>query len=33
VRDIALIKGKQKTRVLFLINDEVPVLYEIESKK
>jgi hypothetical protein len=33
VRDIALIKGQQKTRVLFLINDEIPVLYEVKSKK
>jgi hypothetical protein len=33
VRDIELIRGSQKTRVLFLINDEVPVLYELKSKK
>jgi hypothetical protein len=33
VRDIALFKGKKNTRVLFLINDEVPVLYELKSKK
>ncbi|HCL82746.1 MAG TPA: RNA-binding protein, partial [Chitinophagaceae bacterium] len=33
VRDIGLIKGQKKTRVLFLINDEYPVLYETGSKK
>ena len=32
VRDIALIKGQKNTRVLFLINDEFPVLYEIKVK-
>jgi hypothetical protein len=32
IRDIALIKGQKKTRVLFMINDEVPVLYEVKSK-
>jgi hypothetical protein len=31
VRDIAMIKGQKKTRFLFLINDEDPVLYELEG--
>ena len=31
VRDIALIRGQKKTRVLFLINDEFPVLFELEG--
>ena len=31
VRDIALIKGNAKTRVLFVINDEYPVLYELNE--
>jgi hypothetical protein len=33
VRDIALIKGKKNTRVLFLVNDQYPVLYELKSNK
>jgi hypothetical protein len=33
VRDIALIKGQKKTRFLFLMNDEYPVLYELKSKR
>lgn len=32
VRDIALINGPKKKRVLFLINDEYPFLYELESQ-
>jgi hypothetical protein len=32
-RDIALIRGSGKTRVLFLVNDEFPVLYEINRQK
>jgi hypothetical protein len=31
VRDIAVIKGQKKTRFLFLMNDEYPVLYELEG--
>jgi enediyne biosynthesis protein E4 len=33
VRDIVQIKGRSGTRMLFLVNDEYPVLYEIKSKK
>jgi enediyne biosynthesis protein E4 len=33
VRDIALIKGQKALRVLFLLNDEFPVLYEFKNKK
>jgi hypothetical protein len=33
VRDIALIKGGKNTRILFLVNDEYPVLYETGIKK
>ncbi len=32
VRDIALINGQEKKKALFLINDESPVLYELEGK-
>jgi enediyne biosynthesis protein E4 len=32
VRDIVLLKGQATNRVLFLINDEVPVLYELNRK-
>ncbi|HXB30094.1 MAG TPA: FG-GAP-like repeat-containing protein [Puia sp.] len=32
VRDIALINGPKKKRVLFLINDEYPFLYELENQ-
>ena len=32
VRDIALIKGNAKTHVLFVVNDEYPVLYELNEK-
>ena len=31
VRDIALIRQQKNTRVLFLINDEFPVMYELED--
>ncbi|HET7000077.1 MAG TPA: FG-GAP-like repeat-containing protein [Puia sp.] len=31
VRDIAMIKGQKKMRFLFLMNDEYPVLYELEG--
>jgi hypothetical protein len=31
VRDIAVIHGQKKTRFLFLVNDEYPVLYELEG--
>ncbi len=33
VRDIALLKGQKNPRILFLVNDEFPVLYELKSKK
>jgi hypothetical protein len=33
VRDIALIKGLKNTRVLFLINDQYPVLYDIQRSQ
>jgi hypothetical protein len=33
VRDITLIKGPAGTRVLFAINDEYPVLYQLERKE
>jgi enediyne biosynthesis protein E4 len=33
VRDIALLNGQKNPRVLFVINDEYPVLYELKSKK
>jgi hypothetical protein len=33
VRDIALIKGSKNLSALFLVNDEYPVLYELEEKK
>jgi hypothetical protein len=33
VRDIALIKSAGNPHVLFLINDEVPMMYELNSKK
>jgi hypothetical protein len=33
VRDIALIRGTSAARALFLINDEVPVMYELKGKK
>jgi enediyne biosynthesis protein E4 len=33
VRDIVMLKGQATNRVLFLINDEVPVLYELNRKK
>ena len=32
VRDIAIIKGQKKLRILFLINDAFPVLYELNGK-
>jgi hypothetical protein len=32
VRDISLINGQERKKVLFLINDESPVLYELEGK-
>ena len=32
VRDIAIIKGENNSRILFLVNDEYPVLYETKSK-
>jgi hypothetical protein len=32
-RDIALIKKNGKTAVLFLVNDEFPVLYEVNRQK
>jgi hypothetical protein len=32
VRDIVMVKGKNKTRVLFLRNNDYPVLYEIKRK-
>ena len=32
-RDIALIKGKGETGVLFLVNDDFPVLYKINRQK
>jgi hypothetical protein len=32
VRDIAFIKGETKPRFLFLMNDEYPVMYELENK-
>jgi enediyne biosynthesis protein E4 len=33
VRDIVQIKGAPNTRMLFLVNDEYPVLYEMKRKK
>jgi enediyne biosynthesis protein E4 len=33
VRDIVQIKGGPDTRMLFLVNDDYPVLYELKSKK
>jgi enediyne biosynthesis protein E4 len=32
IRDIAVINGQKKKKALFLINDESPVLYELEGK-
>ena len=32
VRDIRLIPGKEKSRLLFLQNDEYPVLYDINQR-